>query len=229
MTARSTALDGLRAMIASGRLSPGQRLPPEAELCTLLSVSRSSLREAMRVLDTLGVIEVRHGSGSYVSRLDPSDVISGFALTVELLPLDGLLQLFELRRVLEGHAAGQAAARRPDELVARLEELVAEMEAIDDPERFASLDHEFHHAICEAAGNPTVTSLMDVFRSRSRHYRIVRPDPSDPVKRTSDEGHRAILQAIARQDPAAATSAAAAHVAQTQHWLEALHPDPDGD
>jgi DNA-binding FadR family transcriptional regulator len=227
MTVMMTALDGLRQMISSGELQPGQRFPPEGDLCTRLDVSRSSLREAVRVLATLGVIEVRHGSGTYVSRLDPADVVRGFSLTVDLLPLDGLLQLFEIRRVLEGNAAAQAAARASDDLVERLSALCDEMEASEDVSAMSALDDRFHEAICVAAGNPTVTSLMAVFRSRGRHYKIFDSDPSAPVKRTSDEGHRAIVAAIARRDPAAATAAAASHVARTEFWLSTLHPAPE--
>jgi DNA-binding FadR family transcriptional regulator len=227
MTVMKVALDGLRQMISSGELGPGQRFPPEADLCSRLDVSRSSLREAVRVLDTLGVIEVRHGSGTYVSRLDPADVVRGFSLTVDLLPLDGLLQLFEIRRVLEGNAAAQAAARAPEGLVERLTVLCDRMEASADVSDVAELDDEFHEAISEAAGNPTVTSLIAVFRSRGRHYKIFDSDPSAPVKRTSDEGHRAIVEAIARRDPAAATAAAASHVARTEFWLSTLQPAPE--
>ncbi|PJJ70843.1 DNA-binding FadR family transcriptional regulator [Diaminobutyricimonas aerilata] len=227
MSAMNTALDGLRQMISSGELSPGQRFPPEAELCSRLKVSRSSLREAVRILDTLGAIDVRHGSGTYVSRLDPADIVRGFSITVDLLPLEGLLQLFEVRRVLEGHAAGQAAARAPEGLVEQLRELAARMEATDDPDEVSRLDYEFHQSICAAAGNPTITSLMSVFRARGRRYRILRGGEGDPVKHASDAGHRAIVDAIERQDPAAASVAASAHVAQTAHWLGVLHPHPE--
>lgn len=228
MPAMTTALAGLRGMISSGELTPGQRFPPEAELCERLDVSRGSLREAVRVLDTLGVLEVRHGSGTYVSRLDPGDVVRGFSLTVDLLPLEGLLQLFEVRRVLEGNAAAQAAARAPEEVVARLQELVAEMEASTDPEEITRLDDEFHEAICLAAGNTTVTSLVGVFRSRGRHYRIFEGVSAAEVKHASDDGHRAIVDAIARRDPAAANAAAASHVARTERWLLELSPRPEG-
>lgn len=227
MTAMMTALTGLRQMISSGALAPGQRFPPEAELCRALDVSRSSLREAVRVLATLGVIEVRHGSGTYVSRLNPADVIRGFSLTVDLLPLDGLLQLFEIRRVLEGNAAAQAAARAPEDLAERLAELCDRMEASSDADVIADLDDQFHEAICVAAGNPTVTSLIGVLRSRGRHYRIFDSGPAAPAKRASDEGHRAIVDALARRDPAAAIAAASAHVARTEYWLSRLQPSPE--
>jgi GntR family transcriptional regulator, transcriptional repressor for pyruvate dehydrogenase complex len=227
VTARTQALDGLRRMISSGELSPGQRFPPEAELCARLDVSRSSLREAVRVLDTLGVLEVRHGAGTFVSRLDPGDVVRGFSLTVDLLPLDGLLQLFEVRRVLEQNAASQAAARADDAVVARLQELAERMESSDDAEETTRLDDEFHELILGAAGNTTAATLVQVFRSRGRHYRIFESVSREEVKQSSDAGHRAIVDGIRRRDPAAAGAAAAAHVATTEQWLRDLHPDPE--
>jgi DNA-binding FadR family transcriptional regulator len=128
---------------------------------------------------------VRATDGTYVSGLNPADVIRGFSLTVDLLPLEGLLQLFEIRRVLEGNAAAQSAARGPDDLAARLSDLCDRMEAGTDA------------------------------------------DPAAPVKRASDEGHRAIVDALARRDPAAATAAASAHVARTEYWLSQLQPAPE--
>src|SRR5665647_28374 len=110
MTAMNTALTGLRHMIASGELGPGQKFPTEPELCERLGVSRSSLREAVRTLGALGVIKSRHGLGTYVSSLDPAEIVESFSLTIDLLPLEGLLQLLEMRRVLEGYAAACAAA-----------------------------------------------------------------------------------------------------------------------
>ena len=91
MAATDKALAGLRQMIASGELGPGEKFPPEPELCDHLGVSRSSLREAARSLAALGVIESRHGSGTYVSALDPAEIISRFSLSVELIPLEGVL------------------------------------------------------------------------------------------------------------------------------------------
>lgn len=225
MSAMQTALDGLRRMISSGDLAPGAQFPPEAELCTRLDVSRSSLREAVRVLATVGVIEVRHGAGTFVSRLDPGDVVSGFSLTVDLLPLPGLLQLFEVRRVLEQNAAAQAAARAPDDVVDRLVALAEAMERDDDVDGTLGLDDEFHALICSAAGNHAAAALVAVFRSRGSHYRILDSDVA--VKRASDEGHRAIAEAIRRRDPVAAAAAAGAHVQTTERWLRALEPAPE--
>ena len=140
MSAVETAFQGLRQMMATGQLQAGQRFPIESELCAELGVSRSSLREAVRMLAALGVVEVRQGSGTYVSQLRAADIVRSLTLTVGLLPLDGLLEIYELRRVLEGYAASQAAARRPEELVGRMDALLVEIEACTDPDRTGELD-----------------------------------------------------------------------------------------
>ncbi|MFE2630324.1 GntR family transcriptional regulator, partial [Streptomyces sp. NPDC059374] len=133
MSAVEKAFHGLRHMIGTGRLGPGERIPPEGELCEELGVSRGSLREAVRMLAALGVIEPRHGSGTYVSQLRPEDVIGSLSLTLELLPLSGLLEVYEIRRVLEAHVAAQAAARCTPENIRTLFSLIDAMEATSDP------------------------------------------------------------------------------------------------
>jgi GntR family transcriptional regulator, transcriptional repressor for pyruvate dehydrogenase complex len=126
VSAVDDAFHGLRQMISSGRLEAGQKFPPEPELCEELGVSRGSLREAVRMLSALGVIESRHGSGTYVSQLRPEEIIGSLALTVDLLPLSGLLDMYELRRVLESHAAAQAAAKVDDASADELLQLIGD-------------------------------------------------------------------------------------------------------
>ncbi|WP_394768391.1 FadR/GntR family transcriptional regulator [Lacisediminihabitans sp.] len=219
MSAVDDAFHGLRQMIASGRLAAGQKFPAEAELCEELGVSRGSLREAVRMLAALGVIESRHGSGTYVSALRAADLVGVLALTVDLLPLSGLLDMYELRRVLETHAAVQAAARVTPETALELQRLIDEMEATDDPATASALDAEFHQTIAQTAGNPTLVALLDVFRSRSRAYQVFNLPQGPELKDISDRGHRAIASAIIAHDPTAASTAAAAHVALTESWL----------
>lgn len=219
MSALDTALHGLRALIADGALRPGDRLPSEGELCERLGVSRGSLREAIRTLAALGVLETRHGSGSYVSELRAADLIGSLSLTVGLLPMAGVLELTELRRVLEPHAAALAAARIDEDAVAALDEVLTEIESTTDFEAQSRLDHEFHMAISSVAGNEALTSLIDVLRSRSRAYRISDPEDAAELKIHSDAGHRAILRGLAAADPVAASAAASAHVAYTEYWV----------
>lgn len=227
MSALDTALHGLRALIADGALRPGDRLPSEGELCERLGVSRGSLREAIRMLAALGVLETRHGSGSYVGELRAADLIGSLSLTVGLLPMAGVLELTELRRVLEPHAAALAAARIDADTVAALDGILTEIEASDDFEEHSRLDHAFHMTISEVAGNDALTSLIDVLRSRSRAYRIPDAHDANELKRNSDAGHRAILRGLAAADPVAASAAASSHVAATEYWVRLYTDAPD--
>jgi DNA-binding FadR family transcriptional regulator len=229
MSAVEKAFHGLRHMIATGRLGAGERIPPEGDLCAELGVSRGSLREAVRMLAALGVLEPRHGSGTYVSPLRPEDVIGSLSLTLELLPLSGLLEMYEIRRVLEAHVAAKAAARRTPETVKTLEALIAAMEATDDPAEASELDHRFHAEIARSGGNPALASLLSVFRARSRKYQVFTLPEGPQLRRKSDEDHRVLAAAIADRDPGAAAGAAEAHVAQTERWLRAFMPPVEGD
>lgn len=226
MSAVETALQGLRNMIASGELAPGQKCPPEAELSARLGVSRSSLREAVRAMSALGVIESRHGSGTYVSSLEPAVILQGFALLVDLLPLDGLLELFEIRRLLESHAAAAAAANATPAVLSELAGLAASMEAAERPSEISDLDSRFHEAICNASGNSTLAALVKLFRSRGDHFHILEGEDGQAVRAGSNAGHRAIVDAITNRDPSSAATAAAAHIAQTEFWLKKLRPAP---
>jgi DNA-binding FadR family transcriptional regulator len=230
MSAVDQAFNGLRQMISTGRLGAGQRIPPESELCEELAVSRGSLREAVRMLVALRVIEPRQGSGTYVSQLRPEDIVGSLSLTIGLLPLAGLLEMFEIRRVLEAHAAAQAAARMTPESLRMLFEHIEAMEAEEDPYKLSAIDHSFHSEIARVGGNPTLESLLGVFRARSRAYQVFTLPEGPQIKRASDDGHRAIATAIANRDPVAAAGAASAHVAHTEKWLHAfLPPVAEGD
>ncbi len=225
MSAIDDAFHGLRHIIASGELEPGQRFPPEADLCERLGVSRGSLREAVRMLDALGVIESRHGSGTYVSALEPANIIGALSLTVELMPFDAFIELYEVRRVLESHAASQAAARMTDAGAAELRDILDELEAREG-EQGTELDARFHETIARLAGNAALVELLRTFRSRSRAYQVFDLPSGSDMKQVSDRGHREILAALVNRDPASAETAAAAHVAQTEQWLRTHRPAP---
>ena len=114
MGAVDVARSGLCRMIASGQLQCGQPLPGEVELCERFGVSRSSLREAQKMLVVAGVLTSEPGSRTFVSHMTPQQIMSGLEIVVPLLPLDRFLGLFPLREVLDGHTAAQAAAQMND-------------------------------------------------------------------------------------------------------------------
>lgn len=224
MGAIDDAFHGLREIIASGELMPSQQFPSEAQLCDRLQVSRGSLREAVRMLGALGVIDSRHGSGTYVSALGPENIIGALALTVDLMPFEGLLDMYEVRRVLEAHASSQAASRMTEVATAKLGAILEALEATADDEEASELDAQFHETIVELAQNATLSVLLRVFRSRSRSYALFTLPAGLEIKQQSDLSHREILNALLQRDPATAAAAAAAHVIQTENWLRKHRP-----
>src|SRR6266566_9339753 len=108
------AIDKIRELIVSGRWGPGDRLPRESELAAQLGLSRNSLREAVRALALVRVLEVRQGDGTYVRSLAPDLLLESTRMATDLLPGRSVLELFEVRRLLEP-AAVALAARRMDE------------------------------------------------------------------------------------------------------------------
>src|SRR3712207_6548777 len=101
MGAIDTAITRIRDLIATGDLAPGDRLPPEGELAQLLGVSRNSLREAVRALIQANVLDVRRGDGTYVTSLEPQLLLSGLGFVVDLMQDRTVLELFEVRRLLD--------------------------------------------------------------------------------------------------------------------------------
>ncbi|MGO1385989.1 MAG: FadR/GntR family transcriptional regulator [Arachnia sp.] len=228
MGAVDLAKDGLCRMIASGELQPGQALPSEAELCEQFGVSRSSLRESQRMLAVAGVLASRRGGRSFVSEMNPEQILSGLDIVVPLLPLARYLEMFPLREVLEGHAAALAAARMTAEEADDLQRLAEELSRATQPDLVQQLDMEFHTSIFQGAGDEMIAALLASLRKRGQDYRII--DLGDArgteMKGISDQAHRRIAAAIVDRDPETARSQAAQHVRETKGWLEGIRPEP---
>lgn len=220
------AFEGLRRMISTGELQPGERLPSEASLCEALDVSRSSLREAQKMLTVAGVLSSRPGAGTYVSQLSPGDFMSGLRITVPLLPLEEFLGLYDMRCILEGHAAAQAAARFTPQERDRLAELAERIAGMEWGPEAVELDDEFHALLVSGARNASVSALLATIRSRGRHYQVFTTDADGNLKHESDEAHRRIARAVMEQDPARANFEATSHINTTRRWLEGMKPRP---
>lgn len=226
MTAVETARRGLCRMMATGELAAGESLPSEAELCERFGVSRSSLREAQRMLTVAGALVARPGSSAAVSDFSAEQMMSGLEMVIPLLPLERFLQLFTLREVLEGHVAAQAAARMSDEERRQLQALADELAASEPSDDAQLLDARFHSAIIQAAGDEVITALLETIRRRGRDYRIFEIEAHHALKEVSDRAHAEIAQAIARRDAESARFLAMSHVRVTRTWLEGIRPGP---
>ncbi|CAM5558930.1 FadR/GntR family transcriptional regulator [Streptomyces fumanus] len=224
-TVTQHAIDRITAMIAQGLLEPGQKLPTERDLAAQLGISRSSMREAVRALTVLGVLEARHGSGIYVTRLEAGDLLETFGVVADLSRGPRLVELLEVRRVLESTATALAAARITPQALAGVERHLSAMEATDDLEEILAHDLAFHREIVAAAGNTAMAAILDGLSSRTFRARVWRGyQEQGAVERTRRE-HAAIHRALAARDPEAARAAAAAHVGEVEEWLRARLAD----
>ena len=156
------------SLIREQQLRPGDRLPPERELATLMGVSRATVREALRSLAMMNVIELRHGSGTYVTSLEPQLLVENFDLVFSLND-NSFLELIEARQVIEPGATALAAKRITDERIAALEGvIVRSWECLKlHPEDFPQLDIEFHAKTAEFSGNVLLMRIMQAITTMS--------------------------------------------------------------
>ncbi len=183
----------LLALISSDRLAPGDPLPSERELVGLYGVGRSSIREALRMLESKGAITAEPNGGFAVAPLGNALSQSlGFLLSAEQADLD---ELFEVRRIVEGEAAALAAERRDAASLGRMAEALA------------GADELFHLLIVDAARNRLLATLMDAVLS----FRV------PPCPEAAIESHSLILDAIAAGDPELARQRMQAHLARSAY------------
>lgn len=204
----------LTEQIGSRRLKPGDLLPPERELVGLYRVGRSSVREALRMLESRGLIESRgNGTFSVASYRNPLD--QSLDLLVAVAEAD-YGELFEMRRILEGESAALAASRRTREHLRRLKVALSGMEqGLDSEERFIDADLRFHLSIAEATRNRVLVHLMNavrtlLLRSLASSYHIA----GSPERAIGM--HRLILDAIAAGEADDARRLMHEHVAQVE-------------
>jgi GntR family transcriptional repressor for pyruvate dehydrogenase complex len=208
------AIRTVKDMILDGRLAPGQRLPPERSLSEALGVSRPTVREAIRSLQAMNILESRHGAGTFVASLSVDELLRPLQFVLSLAE-GGLEHLFEVRLLLEPGAAALAAERASAEQVAGLRDCAAraEAEAIDDAEAMLRLDTELHERIVESSGNPLLQHLWaatSALGAESRAYTVRIPG----VRPQTITEHHAIVAAIAARDAAAAHAAMTAHISR---------------
>lgn len=223
MALTDEAITTLRNMIQSGELPPGSRLPAENQLAAQMGLSRSGVREAVKVLEAARVLEVRRGDGTFVTSLNPKLLLEGVGFAVELLQGDTLLEVMEVRRLLEPAATGLASLRITEAQLDDLEELLIQMrDAADDAELLMQADVAFHRVVIASTGNESLMSLLDGLSGRTVRARVWRGLVEGNVTQSTLDEHRAIHLALKARDPFLATAAALVHVNTSESWLRAL-------
>jgi GntR family transcriptional repressor for pyruvate dehydrogenase complex len=212
----------VKAMIAEGRLKAGDRLPPERDLAEKFVVSRTSVREALRALESLGLVEIRAGEGTFVRGVSIDALVEPLALLM-VSQREATGELFEARRLLEPPLAALAAARATPDEIHEMERILEEQaKEVASGRTGVTQDAQFHNAIGAAAHNRAITrittAIMDLL-TQSREESL--NTPGRPTR--SHQDHRRVLAAIVGRDAEAARRAMLEHI----EAVEALVLGPD--
>jgi len=200
----------IQRLLGDGRLKPGQQLPSERELSELFQVSRASVREALRALESMGFVEIRSGEGTYVASTVES-LLSPLAFAIRH-ERDALREIFEARRLLEPEIAALAAERANPSEVRRLEAILEEQgRQIAKGEIGVETDSAFHSALARAAKNKVFLRLDNAMVESLREIRE-RSLQTDGRAARSLAGHQKILKAIRARNPAKARKAMLEHL-----------------
>jgi GntR family transcriptional repressor for pyruvate dehydrogenase complex len=202
-------------LIRSGNLKAGDRLPPETELARAFQVSRPVIREALRGLAILGVVETRQGGRCFVTDLTVARLMAPLQFVISLDEAS-VESLHQARLMIETGLVRQAAERTDEKTLARLEEMVAAgFELTGDPLGFRMLDQGFHRTIGQLGGNPFLEVVSQSLYELGMEYRRTATEAPGVIERSAAE-HRAIVEALKAGDPDTAAAAMGTH-------LESIH------
>lgn len=213
--------------LLAGNVEPGSKIPSERKLAEAMGVGRSVVRDALKSLTLLGVVDVRQGDGTYLKSMK-SDLLPQTIEWGLWLGAKRTRDLVEARRYLEVLVAGLAAERRDEQGIRDLQDLIAEMEQVGgDADRFVAADVAFHLRVAEAAGNETLLQIMSSIRSLLQVW-ISRVMHAATDFEPSRSEHVGILRAIESHDPEGARAAMEHHMSGATERLEATlagHPE----
>jgi DNA-binding FadR family transcriptional regulator len=219
MAVTDEAIEKLKQMIVNGELRPGQRLPREPDLAADLGLSRNSLREAVRALSIMRILDVRQGDGTYVSSLASDSLVDALSFIVEFHRDASVLELLEVRRILEPAASALAAVRISEEALAELASILDRSTVESPVSELVEADIRFHAAIAAAAGNSVLASLVESLSGPTQRARVWRGMTQDGALQRTLSEHRSIYLAIESHDPEMARSWATVHIAGVEEWI----------
>ncbi len=201
----------LLALVKTGDLKPGDRLPGERDLAEMFHVSRPTMREAMRALAVLGVVNPRHGGGIFVSALEAADLLGplSFFLTLKEVEVD---RLYQARAVIEGEIAALAAKAATSKDIDKLEALIEQQKScINRPAEYRVVDTDFHKLLSELSGNPFLARAAISMNVLGMEFRKIASE-NETVIAGSIADHQRICAAMRVKDPEAARQAMQRHM-----------------
>ncbi|AJE81003.1 MULTISPECIES: FadR/GntR family transcriptional regulator [Streptomyces] len=222
MPVTDEAIEKIKGMIVSGELRPGMRLPKEADLAERLGLSRNSLREAVKALSLIRVLDVRQGDGTYVTSLEPRLLLDALGFVVDFHQDDTVLEFLEVRRILEPQAAAMAARAMPDAEITELRRVLDSLPPDASLDQLIDNDLEFHRKLALGSGNTVLCSLLDGLSGPTTRARVWRGLTEEGAVARTVEQHRAICDAIASRRPDLAQAWATVHIAGVEEWLRQM-------
>lgn len=217
--ATDLAIAKIKELISSGEFTAGARLPTERELTQQFGVSRSSLREAVRALALVGVLESRVGDGTYVTTLEPDLLLTGIGFVSDLASVESLIEIHAIRRLLEPEATRMATPRLTDDDFAALGEHLQRMEAARGVPAFIEADTAFHRVILDACGNAALSSLIQNLSGSTLRARLWQSLVEQSATAATLASHRAIYTALLERDAEMAAAADLMHLGIAEDWL----------
>lgn len=211
--------EALSERIVSRELGPNALLPPERELCESFGVSRTVIREAIKLLESRGLVRIERGRGTVVQEARHETVTDSLRLMLRRNP-NSIGELLELRKILEAGIAALAAERRTEgNLSAMRRSLETMRRKPGEPEGYVDADLEFHAEIARAARNPVLLVVLSPLAELLRQSRIATFSGPRMVRLRTRQ-HEAIFETIRKQDPEGARALMLAHLSDTQKDLE---------
>jgi GntR family transcriptional repressor for pyruvate dehydrogenase complex len=218
-------VEQIKQLITDGKLKPGDKLLAERDLAEQFQVSRASVREAIRTLEMLGVIDIRPGEGTFVRGTDTDDIIRPLAMFLAV-ERNSLLDMFEMRRIFETATARLAAERATEEELDQIKAMLENMQDrlnVQDPEKGEEFDAAFHYAVAEATHNSLLIKLFktvseEFAKANSVARRQLYHDNVDNAQLIIDQ-HSEIFDAIRSRSSEAASNAMLAHLIFAENEL----------
>jgi GntR family transcriptional repressor for pyruvate dehydrogenase complex len=204
-------VENLITLVKDRRLKTGDKLPSERQLCEMIGVSRPILREALKALQVMNIIDIRQGAGAYIKSLEPGDVVEHLDIVFHL---DSSLyhDLYEARRLLEAGIAAMAAEKIGDSELALIEENIRRAASdIDNEQAFFERDLELHEMIMKAAGNRVIPVFMQSINKLALLIRQ-KTNAISNIRKNTIKDHGAILAALKNHDGRESAKAMERHI-----------------
>ncbi len=222
----------IEEVIREKKILPGEKLPTENELCAMFGVSRTALREALRMLSARGLIAIRKGSGIYVTKYSTADVMRPMQLYFEMnFSHDSIRQFVDIRKMMEPEIARRAAQNRTDEEAAQLEQILAKLDKCTEEnfDKEGLLDRDFHLKIAESCANPIIPMMIKPIYDFMPKIKTLIYANIVHVKSTAQQHHKRILEMILQRDSQGAFEVMGEHMLLAEEHSNAMLKSIEGE